>query len=267
MRVPTPRKMALRQRIAAATGLVAKSSRGQFGVARSLLCSPPFFKPYNGFFLVWRFCHRPYRGSSPLQLQLQYLRTLRIFHFVQTSRLRSPFPNCQDGAKNAGKRSDRQADRRSGPGKSESSSWPGLGQQRSQEHGLLQGTYILHQKCSRPVIDHDLQEFNARTAHITPGVPVPARVTVRPDRSFSFEIRTPTTSWLLLQAAGVKEIKNRIRGAQKPGTESVGTVTLKHVYEIARIKQTETRLSGLSLEGLCKSVISQAKSIGVAVVP
>jgi large subunit ribosomal protein L11 len=122
-------------------------------------------------------------------------------------------------------------------------------------------------KCSKPVIDHNLQEFNARTAHITPGVPVPARVTVRPDRSFSFEIRTPTTSWLLLQAAGVKEIKNRIRGAQKPGTESVGTVTLKHVYEIARIKQTETRLSGLSLEGLCKSVISQAKSIGVTVVP
>ena len=96
---------------------------------------------------------------------------------------------------------------------------------------------------------------------------MPARVTVRPDRSFSFELRTPTTSWLLLQAAGVKEIKNRIRGAQKPGTETVGTVTLKHVYEIAKIKQTEMRLSGLSLEGLCKSVISQAKSIGVNVVP
>lgn len=111
------------------------------------------------------------------------------------------------------------------------------------------------------------KEFNARTAHMTPGVPVPARVTVRPDRSFSFELRTPTTSWLLLQAAGVKEIKNRIRGAKKPGTESVGTVTLKHVYEIAKIKQTETRLSGLSLKGLCKSVMSQAKSIGVTVVP
>ena len=119
----------------------------------------------------------------------------------------------------------------------------------------------------RPQVDHEAQEFNARTAHMTTGVPVPARVTVRPDRSFSFELRTPTTSWLLLQAAGVKEIKSRIRGAQKPGTESVGTVTLKHVYEIARIKQTETRLSGLSLEGLCKSVISQAKSVGVTVVP
>lgn len=92
-------------------------------------------------------------------------------------------------------------------------------------------------------------------------------MTVRPDRSFTFDLRTPTTSWLLLQAAGVKEIKNRVRGANNPGKEVVGEVTLKHIYEIARMKQTETRLSGLSLEGLCKSVMSQAKSMGVKVVP
>lgn len=112
-----------------------------------------------------------------------------------------------------------------------------------------------------------IQEFNARTAHINPGIPIPARVTVRPDRSFTFELRTPPTSWLLLQAAGVREIKNRIRGANKPGHETVGTVTLKHIYEIAQIKQSELRLSGFSLEGLCKTVMSQAKSIGVAVKP
>ncbi|RMZ84824.1 hypothetical protein DV737_g1067, partial [Chaetothyriales sp. CBS 132003] len=111
------------------------------------------------------------------------------------------------------------------------------------------------------------KEFNARTAHITVGTPIPARVTVRPDRSFAFEIRTPTTSWLLLQAAGVKEIKNKIRGARKPGKETVGSVTLKHVYEIAKIKQTETRLSGLTLQGLCRSVIASAKSMGIEVVP
>ncbi|KAK5079638.1 mitochondrial 54S ribosomal protein YmL19 [Exophiala xenobiotica] len=111
------------------------------------------------------------------------------------------------------------------------------------------------------------KEFNARTSHINPGVPVPARVTVRPDRSFSFEIRTPTTAWLLLQAAGIKEVKGKLKGAQKPGTDTIGTVSLKHVYEIAKIKQTEPRLTGLSLEGLCKSVISQAKSMGVKIVP
>ncbi|KAL8832052.1 MAG: hypothetical protein Q9191_000506 [Dirinaria sp. TL-2023a] len=111
------------------------------------------------------------------------------------------------------------------------------------------------------------KEFNARTAHMTSGIPIPARVTVRPDRSFHFEIRTPTTAYLLLQAAGVKERKGKIRGAVEPGKESIGEVSLKHVYDIAQIKQSEVRLSGLSLVGLCKSVISQARSMGITIVP
>lgn len=98
-----------------------------------------------------------------------------------------------------------------------------------------------------------------------PGTPIPARVTVRPDRSFHFELRSPNTSYLLLRAAGVEAVKGKTKGAS--GNEIVGTVSLKHIYEIGRIKQTELRLSGLSLEGLCKSVIAQAKTIGVAVVP
>ncbi|KAI9741523.1 MAG: hypothetical protein M1818_004329 [Claussenomyces sp. TS43310] len=111
------------------------------------------------------------------------------------------------------------------------------------------------------------QEFNARTAHMTPGIPVPARVTVRPDRSFHFEIRTPATSYLLLTTAGAPLRKNKLKGAVNPGKESIGQVSLKHIYEIAKIKQSELRLSGLSTEGVCKSVIAQAKSIGVKVVP
>lgn len=102
---------------------------------------------------------------------------------------------------------------------------------------------------------------------MTPGIPIPARVTVRPDRSFHFELRTPTTAYLLLQAANVKERKGKVRGAMLPGKESVGEVSLKHIYDIAKIKQSELRLSGLPLKGLCKSVIAQAKTIGVTVIP
>jgi large subunit ribosomal protein L11 len=100
-----------------------------------------------------------------------------------------------------------------------------------------------------------------------PGIPVPTRVTVRPDRSFHFELRTPTTSYLLLTAAGAPVRKSKLKGAMSPGKESVGQVSLKHVYEIAKIKHSELRLSGLSMEGIAKSVIAQAKSIGVTVVP
>lgn len=112
---------------------------------------------------------------------------------------------------------------------------------------------------------------------------------VRPDRSFTFDLRTPPTAQLLFAAAGTKVIKNRVRGAGNTagplssegqhgkantnnqagnaGVGHVGTVSLKHVYEIAKIKQSETRLSGLTLEGLCRSVVAQAGSIGIAVVP
>jgi large subunit ribosomal protein L11 len=135
------------------------------------------------------------------------------------------------------------------------------------------------------------QEFNARTATFVPGTPIPAHVTVRPDRSFTFELRTPPTAALLLRAAGAKEIKGKLRGAgnvpgpknnvdgatgkgrvdlSSPGNgklSNVGTVSLKHVYEIAKIKQKEKRLSGLGLEGLARSVVAQAGSMGVKVVP
>ncbi|KAI1200857.1 ribosomal protein L11 [Nemania serpens] len=111
------------------------------------------------------------------------------------------------------------------------------------------------------------KEFNARTAHVTPGTPMPTRVTVRADRTFHFEIRTPQTSWLLRNAAEIPiGKKNKRKGASQPGHETVGTVSLKHIYEIAKIKQSELRLSGLSLEGLCRSIIYQARTIGIAVV-
>jgi large subunit ribosomal protein L11 len=67
---------------------------------------------------------------------------------------------------------------------------------------------------------------------------MPARITVRPDRSFHFELRTPATSWLLLNAAGAEKKKGKLKGASLPGTQTVGTVSLKHVYEIAKIKKT-----------------------------
>lgn len=136
------------------------------------------------------------------------------------------------------------------------------------------------------------KEFNARTANYIVGTPIPARVTVRPDRSFTFDIRTPPTASLLLAAAGVAPIKNKLKGAGNTagpnsraglgatgkgatgaaaagnaGLGSVGQVSLKHVFEIAKIKQSETRLTGISLEGMVKSVIAQAGSIGVVVVP
>lgn len=72
---------------------------------------------------------------------------------------------------------------------------------------------------------------------------------------------------MLLKAAGVEPGKGKLKGSGSPGKEFVGTISLKHVFEIAKIKQSELRLSGLGLEGLCRSVVAQAKTVGVKVVP
>ncbi|KAF3904967.1 hypothetical protein AA313_de0200310 [Arthrobotrys entomopaga] len=111
------------------------------------------------------------------------------------------------------------------------------------------------------------REFNARTAHLELGTPMPVRITIRPDRTFTFEIRTPTVSYLLLKAAGVEAKKGKTKGSGKTGHEVVGTVSLKHVYEIAKIKQQDDSMKGYPLEGICRSVCGSAKSMGVKVVP
>ncbi|KAK6515209.1 hypothetical protein TWF506_007553 [Arthrobotrys conoides] len=111
------------------------------------------------------------------------------------------------------------------------------------------------------------REFNARTAHLETGTPIPVKVTVRPDRSYTFDVRTPATSYLLLKAAGVEPKKGKIKGAKQPGHDVVGTVSLKHVYEIGKIKQSDDRMKGIPLEGICRSVCGTARSMGVKIVP
>lgn len=104
------------------------------------------------------------------------------------------------------------------------------------------------------------KQFNDRTKDIVPGTPMRVLINVRPDRTFSFECRPPTTAWFLKRAAGIE------RGANEPGREIAGTVTLKHVYEIAKIKRTDPRLNELSLQSVCSMIVGASKSMGVRVV-
>lgn len=105
------------------------------------------------------------------------------------------------------------------------------------------------------------KEFNARTAHIETGIPTPTLITVQPDRTFTFITKTPPTTYLLKKAAGIE------KGTGKPGHEVVGTVSLKHVYEIAKIKATDAHLQHLRLEAIASTVVATAKTLGVQVVP
>jgi len=48
--------------------------------------------------------------------------------------------------------------------------------------------------------------------------------------------------------------------------EVAGKVTLRHVYEIAKIKQQDPPLRILSLETICKQIIGIARTCGIQVV-
>lgn len=109
------------------------------------------------------------------------------------------------------------------------------------------------------------KEFNAKSSIYKPGTPVPVLITVRPDRSFQFEMKSPPTGYLLLKALGIE------KGAGEPNLlkkdKVVGELSLKHIYEIAKIKKTDERHSLLEMPGIVKSVIGVAKSMGIKVVP
>ncbi len=91
-----------------------------------------------------------------------------------------------------------------------------------------------------------VKEFNDRTKGYKPEVPIPVTIRVNPDRSFSFAMRTPPTSYFLLQCAGLA------KGSGTTGRRWIGEVNVKHVFEIAKVKQRDEHLKHLSLEQLCK---------------
>lgn len=103
--------------------------------------------------------------------------------------------------------------------------------------------------------------FNDRTKTYAPGVPITTIITVQPDRSYKFVTKAPPTTWLLKQAADIK------KGSSKPGELNVADLSLKHVYEIACIKQKDPALEGVALEKVAKRIIGTARGMGLNVVP
>ena len=49
------------------------------------------------------------------------------------------------------------------------------------------------------------------------------------------------------------------------GRDVAGSVTLKHIYEIALVKKTDKVFQNTSLENVCKAVIGSARSMGIEV--
>ena len=107
--------------------------------------------------------------------------------------------------------------------------------------------------------------FNAKTQEMEQGAPCPTEITYYADKSFSMNIKTPPASYYLKKAAGLKPVgkRNRPRGAETPGRETVGTVTVAQVREIAEAKMVD--LNAVDIEGAMQIILGSARSMGIEV--
>ncbi|MGI6361312.1 MAG: 50S ribosomal protein L11 [Bacillota bacterium] len=100
------------------------------------------------------------------------------------------------------------------------------------------------------------KEFNEQTAK-QPGMIIPAEITIYEDRSFSFILKTPPASVLLLKAAGIE------KGSGEPNKEKVATVPRDKVKEIAELKMVD--LNAADIEAAMRMVEGTARSMGITV--
>jgi large subunit ribosomal protein L11 len=100
------------------------------------------------------------------------------------------------------------------------------------------------------------KQYNAATESMK-GTVIPVEISIYEDRTFTFVLKTPPTPVLLRQAAGVA------MGAHLAGRETVATVTMEQVEEIAKTKIKD--LNTEDLESAKLQVAGTARSMGIAV--
>src|SRR5688500_19580064 len=101
------------------------------------------------------------------------------------------------------------------------------------------------------------KDFNAKTAQMEKGSPIPVVITIYGDKSFTFEMRTPPVSFFIKKAANLQS------GSKAPGRDKAGKITKAQVKEIAEKKMKDLNCD--SIESAMKMVEGSARSMGLEV--
>ena len=86
---------------------------------------------------------------------------------------------------------------------------------------------------------------------------IPAEITVYEDRTYSFILKTPPASGLILKALG------KDKGSGKPNTSKIGTLSKDKLREVAEKKMED--LNAHDIEAAMKIIAGTARSMGVDV--
>jgi large subunit ribosomal protein L11 len=98
--------------------------------------------------------------------------------------------------------------------------------------------------------------FNAKTQK-DEGLIIPVVITVFADRSYTFVTKTPPVAVLIKREAGIA------KGSGEPNRNKVGTISMKQVEAIAKIKLPD--LNADDLPAAVETVKGTARSMGVEI--
>jgi large subunit ribosomal protein L11 len=102
-----------------------------------------------------------------------------------------------------------------------------------------------------------VKQFNAASKEFEPGTIVPVVITIYQDRSFTFIMKTPPTSYLLKKAAKVQ------KGSGDPKKQKVGKITVEQLREIAKMKLKD--MNTTDLNAAMRTIAGTAKSMGIEI--
>jgi large subunit ribosomal protein L11 len=108
------------------------------------------------------------------------------------------------------------------------------------------------------------KSFNAKTKDLEQGTPIPVKITVYSDRSFTFEMRTPPATYLIKKAAGMKPTGKPGSGSKNPGRDVAGSITMAQLRDIAKLKIKDMNTD--DLDQATKTIAGSARSMGLKVV-
>ncbi|MWV28979.1 50S ribosomal protein L11 [Aurantiacibacter rhizosphaerae] len=100
--------------------------------------------------------------------------------------------------------------------------------------------------------------FNAATQDMEKNAPIPTKITVYADRSFTFVTKTPPASFLIKKAMKIKS------GSKEPGKDIIGSIKKSQLAEIAETKMAD--LNANDVDQAVKIIAGSARSMGIEVV-
>ena len=101
-----------------------------------------------------------------------------------------------------------------------------------------------------------VKQYNSATENQR-GTVIPVEITIYEDRTFTFVLKTPPTTVLIREAAGLE------KGSTLPGREAAGTISISQLEEIAKVKMPD--LNANDLESAKLQVEGTARSMGISV--